>query len=689
MVLHTIEQEIRRLEYFRDQPPKDASKKSAQKLTQSDTNDRYQQTYEEEGAVAASQEFDEDKKWQVRLVKVPLQNGRSEVVTYGEMNTLADFYGSLNEMKKTDPDNFHKIVQGIRQESLFKFMRLYEEISQTRKYQEKAELARAEKSKLGTGQKVALGLLPPALIGYGVYKGGKAIKDKAKNKILDNEFEGLGFEGAIGNVGTGDLYGELSLMGNVPGQEGKKALKGDKTSEYTAGLARNACHFAPESWHSWAKYHNQALDSAKKAFDEQEVASKNREEAKEKAKKSDPSADGNMGIAHQAELKASELANEAYLNNGFGDHYLQDSYAAGHLINKTQIMQWYVQWIDKNDEWDYHKDKNWRKAQNMAYNQPGLASPDQYNKDEVGTTGKAKNPQLVEDMEGGWEEKHDALGLEMPSSLARGTDSYKLIAWWQTETLKRFRVRPRAQTIKTLLKEGPVKNFKLLETALSNLFYQGVIRLDKYETSQIGQKSITVPMDATVVLRDAYVPKDKARFKEALKDPQKYETMVKAVNFKEYESFMKSSFIQKSTNALHDHFCAEGLDVYSGDSEKVFKIYGDNAMLKAQSSVGVKHSSETSRKSVQSIDDVIATGKTTKTTDSIVNRFPEGVDWKGTKMSLSDWHNKGALQNFCDTKIFPDMSWQAKQKLVGIVPGKEIGSLGEIHKDHPHAGEEF
>ncbi len=30
---------------------------------------------------------------------------------------------------------------------------------------------------------------------------------------------------------------------------------------------------------------------------------------------------------------------------GYADHFLQDSFAAGHLINKTLVMQWYLDWL--------------------------------------------------------------------------------------------------------------------------------------------------------------------------------------------------------------------------------------------------------------------------------------------------------------------------------------------------------
>ena len=73
------------------------------------------------------------------------------------------------------------------------------------------------------------------------------------------------------------------------------------------------------------------------------------------------------------------------------------------MINKTQVMQWYVEYIDKNAEWDYFKDKNWRKVQQMAYRQGGLADPGQYDKSgsrappPMGVQANApRNTQLVE-----------------------------------------------------------------------------------------------------------------------------------------------------------------------------------------------------------------------------------------------------------------------------------------------------
>jgi hypothetical protein len=40
-----------------------------------------------------------------------------------------------------------------------------------------------------------------------------------------------------------------------------------------------------------------------------------------------------------------QLLTRGQLYAGYADHFLQDSFAAGHLINKTLIMQWYVEWL--------------------------------------------------------------------------------------------------------------------------------------------------------------------------------------------------------------------------------------------------------------------------------------------------------------------------------------------------------
>ncbi|WP_427159630.1 eCIS core domain-containing protein [Aliinostoc sp. HNIBRCY26] len=708
MVLHTIGQEIRRLEYFRNRPPQEASPEEVNRLKDQDANDRAEEAYQQTRSYAASlAEFQDDKAWQVRLVNVPLQNGRSEVVTYGEMNTLADIYGSVDELQHTNHANLHGVIQGIRQESLFKFMKLYEEISGTTKYQDLAAEKRKQQSK---------------------EKGSHNIRNTARKALdYDPSYEGLEFEGAIGNTGKGNDYGELSFMGKIPEEQGKEALAQKPETSYLSGLARNACHFAPESWIAWRDYHEKATNFAQKAYYYQEIGKGLGEVLRRLYPDDRDSKSGELFLKSnaqtnleqnlypkikQAKSQAANSANLAYLNNGFGDHYLQDSYAAGHLINKTQIMQWYVKYIDQKGEWDYHKDKNWRKLQDMAYSQPGLADRGQYDKAGIISGNvQARNPQHVADMEGDWKAKHDALGLQVPQSIQRGSNSYKLLTEWQEAIAERNLGASIRIDELTYIFHGDLYNTK---AALRPLLKDGIVRFANYNTKQRGKEitlnrgeSANVPKDnrirlyktTEVELRENYRPstsKEKnSNFYSAISaidednpQPNEYQDMVKGVNYQEYQEFMRSGFIQKSTNALHDYFCREGLDVYSGDSQKVFKVYGDNAMLQKGSSQGVKHSAQTSRMSVESIDDIIANGVTNKTTDVILRRFPEGVRWQGAEISLAQWHNGGELQNFCNETIFPSMAWDVKQKFAPGVVGHDLGVIFS-ENDQPHGGEVF
>ncbi len=86
------------------------------------------------------------------------------------------------------------------------------------------------------------------------------------------------------------------------------------TSWYASVLARNSCHFAPFSWYRWHSSHLMARALIARS-----------------------------GSAHGAEREALRLRARIYA--GYADHFLQDSFAAGHLINKTLVLQWYIEWL--------------------------------------------------------------------------------------------------------------------------------------------------------------------------------------------------------------------------------------------------------------------------------------------------------------------------------------------------------
>jgi hypothetical protein len=83
---------------------------------------------------------------------------------------------------------------------------------------------------------------------------------------------------------------------------------------YSSAVGRNAGHFAPFSWYRWRSYHLMARDLIARSLT---VAGQDRE----------------------------KLRTRALIYAGYADHFLQDSYAAGHLVNKTLVMQWYIEWL--------------------------------------------------------------------------------------------------------------------------------------------------------------------------------------------------------------------------------------------------------------------------------------------------------------------------------------------------------
>jgi Domain of unknown function (DUF4157) len=83
---------------------------------------------------------------------------------------------------------------------------------------------------------------------------------------------------------------------------------------YSAVLARNSGHFAPFSWYRWHSFHLAARALIAQSATE-------------------------TGAEREAlRLRARTWA-------GYADHFLQDSFAAGHLINKTLVIQWYIEWL--------------------------------------------------------------------------------------------------------------------------------------------------------------------------------------------------------------------------------------------------------------------------------------------------------------------------------------------------------
>ncbi|MCO6008665.1 DUF4157 domain-containing protein [Actinoallomurus purpureus] len=181
--------------------------------------------------------------------------GSGLLVTYGELNTLADYLANPAALDSQPKAILEPILQAVRQESYLWVNRL-----------------------LDTP-------VTPGSVHF-------------KNAVVMN----LGWD-------FFDLLIETMALDELTKKIGPKG-----TDHYGAVVGRNACHFAPSSWYRWEQFYLIARDHATQAHHAGSAAAKER------------------------------LTYLAWMNHGYADHFLHDSFAAGHLVNKTLVMQWFVEW---------------------------------------------------------------------------------------------------------------------------------------------------------------------------------------------------------------------------------------------------------------------------------------------------------------------------------------------------------
>ena len=223
--------------------------------------------------------------------------------------------------------------------------------------------------------------------------------------------------------------------------------------------------------------------------------------------------------------------------------------------------------------------------------------------------------------------------------------------------------------------------------ALNALFNDGIIRMGSYETSDRLTKHILKP-GTDLTLRDEYVPNDSGKLDAIKNIPGLMEDMSLGVAYNDYLDFMNSAFLQKATNFVHDKFCLEGLSVKAGNSEEVFRIYGDDSMFKANAGPGLLHSGTTAHMSWNAILDIAMTGRAAVTAPQILARLPVSVRLDDKSIvPLKTWHH-GELQSKLESGIFDSMSEAGltviKNKGVGLKPG----GLGKITAHGRQSGHE-
>jgi hypothetical protein len=198
--------------------------------------------------------------------------GSGLIVTYGELNTLADYLATPAELDSMPEKYLLPILQQVRQEGFSWVSWIMDD-----------------------------------------------------NWMKDRLYVG-GFEGSVAKTtgnDTADAGLESLQMERFTASFGPRGI-----NHYSGLLSRNACHFAPHSWYRWEQFYLRARALANQASN----ATGDRKE---------------------------RLTNLAWIHHGYADHFLHDSFAAGHLVNKTLVMQWYLDWVGDTytpvPDWDLVK----------------------------------------------------------------------------------------------------------------------------------------------------------------------------------------------------------------------------------------------------------------------------------------------------------------------------------------------
>jgi hypothetical protein len=511
-----------------------------------------------------------DEVWNVPKVKIPCKDG-AIVVSYSEINTLPDLFGNPEAIAKTPKSKVLGLLQGVRQQAYIELDNLYTEL-------------------FGKSRNVLHNTLLP-----------------------DGDFEGA--RGPRAQAVNEKAY-EIRMESQVNSDTKRK---GEESDAYFAALERNACHFFPENRIQWTGYHKKARDLAEAAATEREAA--------EMLKQA-----GSNKEAEALEKRAAELGNEAMLQNAFGEHYLQDAYAGGHLVNKTAIMQWFVQWLDSNG---------------------GLGSTDlgeaQFAMAKHAANSKLKsNPQALDD-----KIKRGELGSMGAASAEIGMGNKPEIVFMMKWRRLAVKQEEKQNLTPAMAAAEGIASRDEARTHMRALVDAGFAERDFDLLGQrffrLKQKMIDAAKGSTFApYKSTQQGKDKPDFEEEASE----------FNLASYNQFLSNAYIQGATKFFHDKYCKEGLDVVAANGDRIWTVYGDNNMLKAGGQAGVLYQSTTSKWSREAIFELIAgNDKKAHSVSEILGRFPMlAKENGGPSISLDDWneqlHQRGINGLFAEARSY-------------------------------------
>jgi hypothetical protein len=416
------------------------------------------------------------------------------------------------------------------------------------------------------------------------------------SKVLDGDFEGA--QGPRAQAVNAKAY-EIRTEKQV---NAATTREGEEHEQYFAALERNACHFAPESWNQWRAYHEKAVSLAQQGAIKKALASLS---------------DDPEEVA-ELEEEAADLGNQALIQNSFGEHYLQDSFASGHLIDKTKIMRWFTLWLDKTGQ--------------------GLGSGPQAKGQWAMAVHAAKqdltsNPQMLHDKAvrgevNGAQEAQQEIGMKSSPEIEFMMKWRALVK--QDPELGAITVNDAAKKIGVSRKDAATNLKKLVAAkfAYTDWEFPGEYFLT-ISQSQAVDPFMSQAYNATKGTQAGKISDGEAQDASA------------EFNLAAYNSMLSNAYIGASTKFFHDKFCKEGLQVMSGSGVDLGRIYGDANMMNAGGQKGLEYAAETSRRSRSAVFNILAGEKFDEkyTTDNIAKRFPAKVKVFGAFLPIEDFNN--------------------------------------------------
>ncbi|MGB5048905.1 MAG: DUF4157 domain-containing protein [Caldilineaceae bacterium] len=528
---------------------------------------------------------DQNNEWQVPVVVVPVKGdadgsqagSESIVVSYSEINSFPDFFGNPETIASTPKSKVLGVVQGVRQQSYIKMAEFYKEIF------------------------------------------GQDVNDLYRRVGFSSDFENA--TGPRARTNVPENLGPLPLATIV--YEGQlntaTSRENDNQSEkYFAALERNACHFAPDSWDQWQTYHDRALDFARRSRVQKQVSGIY-------------STSGNTGLADRFEALAADLANKALLQNAFGEHYLQDSFAAGHLIDKTYIMQEFMKYLERTGV-SLGSTESAKAEWNM-----GMM---------VANTNLTSNPQALDDAM-----QRGELGSVEDSAAMVGLDNkpeLEMMMWWRAQAFqdktKKHLTPPMVANDQTAAPAAIRGNVVLAQNYLNRL-----VGLKFADRKRVGRPFNKREVYSLKQVHIDALKRKKGKGQGAYEPTTAFQQMDQGANHdysKEaaefnlaaYNAFLGNAYVGAATKYFHDMYCKKGLEVITGDGTDIGRIYGDNNMMNAGAQKGVQYSAETAQWSRESVFNVINGQPEGHNTAAIRRRFPTHVKPDGgAALPLANW----------------------------------------------------